>query len=134
MRGGPMDPPSTSLTLTRARSVMRNPFRRRTAGPTDTRYAARHAEQAVSPSISGTCYRTGSYRPLRPWQVRQQRFPLGRRGYDPIEVARFLDQVAGDLEAAYRQVAESRREADQVKAALRRWRSEQVRENQGRYR
>ncbi len=77
-----------------------------------------------------TCYRSASYRPLRPWQVRERRFrltPLGRRGLDPREVREFLDRVAGDLAAVYDELAQSRRETDRVKDALRRWQSERAR-------
>lgn len=77
-----------------------------------------------------TCYRSAAYHPLRPWQVRERRFgstPLGRRGLDPREVAEFLDQVAGDLAAVYDALAQSRRETDRIKDALRRWQSEQAR-------
>ncbi|MEV1330911.1 DivIVA domain-containing protein [Micromonospora costi] len=77
-----------------------------------------------------TCYRSAAYHPLRPWQVRERRFrptPLGRRGLDPREVREFLDQVAGDLAIVYDALAQSRRETDRVKDALRRWQSEQAR-------
>ncbi|MEU8259179.1 DivIVA domain-containing protein [Micromonospora sp. NPDC048999] len=82
-------------------------------------------------SASGpTCYRSAAYHPLRPWQVRGQRFrstPMGRRGLDPGEVTEFLDRVAGDLAAVYDALAQSRRETDRIKDALRRWQSEQAR-------
>ncbi|GAA0398776.1 hypothetical protein GCM10009541_47250 [Micromonospora gifhornensis] len=100
---------------------MRIPFRRR---------AGRHGNQRDERHHTGTCYRSTSYRPLRPWQVRDRRFRLGRRGYDPAEVAEFLDRVAGDLEAAYRQVAVADREAARVREALRRWQSEQAQARQ----
>lgn len=77
-----------------------------------------------------TCYRSAAYHPLRPWQVRERRFrstPLGRRGLDPQEVGEFLDRVAGDLAAVYDALAQSRRETDRIKDALRRWQSEQTR-------
>ncbi|MFI7427442.1 DivIVA domain-containing protein [Micromonospora sp. NPDC049836] len=77
-----------------------------------------------------TCYRSASYHPLRPWQVRERRFrsmPFGRRGLDPQEVRQFLDQVAGDLAVVYDALAQSRRETDLIKNALRRWQSEQAR-------
>ena len=82
-------------------------------------------------SVHGpSCYRSATYHPLRPWQVRERRFrptPLGRRGLDPQEVSEFLDRVAGDLAAVYDALAQSRRETDRVKDALRRWQSEQAR-------
>ncbi|MER7332183.1 MULTISPECIES: DivIVA domain-containing protein [unclassified Micromonospora] len=77
-----------------------------------------------------TCYRSAAYHPLRPWQVRERRFrptPLGRRGLDPQEVREFLDHVAGDLAVVYDALAQSRRETDRIKDALRRWQSEQAR-------
>ncbi|WP_433529380.1 DivIVA domain-containing protein [Micromonospora sp. CA-263727] len=112
---------------------MRIPFRRRTArhdpghtGRPDIGHTGRHGSQRGERHHTGTCYRAASYRPLRPWQVRDRRFRLGRRGYDPVEVVKFLDRVAGDLEAAYRQVAAADREAARVREALRRWQSEQA--------
>ncbi|MBQ1025394.1 DivIVA domain-containing protein [Micromonospora sp. C95] len=96
------------------------------------RRAGRHSNQRGERYDSGTCYRAATYRPLRPWQVRERRFRLGRRGYDPVEVTEFLDRVAGDLEAAYRQVAVADREAAQVREALRRWQSEQAQARQAR--
>ncbi|WP_428964204.1 DivIVA domain-containing protein [Micromonospora fluostatini] len=75
-----------------------------------------------------TCYRSAAYRPLSPGQVRQRRFgstSVGRRGLDPAEVYAFLDRIAGELSAAYDALARSREEADRVRAALRRWQSEQ---------
>ncbi len=114
---------------------MRIPFRRRRAGRYDarhTRHAAEHTrqhdDQRGESHGTGTCYRGASY---RPWQVRDRRFRLGRRGYDPAEVAEFLGRVADDLEAAYRQVAESHREAARVRDALRRWQSEWGQGRQG---
>ena len=82
------------------------------------------------PERRATCYRSAVYRPLRPWQVRERTFssaPLGRRGLDPEQVREFLDLVAGDLATVYDALAESRRETDRVKDALRRWQSEQSR-------
>ncbi|MCW3843186.1 DivIVA domain-containing protein [Micromonospora yasonensis] len=86
-----------------------------------------------------TCYRSSTYVPLLPWQVRQRRFRatrLGRRGLDPGEVREFLDRVADDLAAAYRALGDSRQESARIKDALRRWQSEQAqqRANAGRYR
>ncbi|MGC5032280.1 DivIVA domain-containing protein [Micromonospora sp. DT229] len=82
--------------------------------------STRWSDEQQSESV-GTCYRAASY---RPWQVRDRRFRLSRRGYDPAEVAEFLDRVADDLEAAYEQVAQSHREAARVREALRQWQTE----------
>ncbi|MEU5941724.1 DivIVA domain-containing protein [Micromonospora sp. NPDC047548] len=90
------------------------------------RRARRRQRAATGPG----CYRSAAYHPLRPWQVRERRFrptPLGRRGLDPQEVREFLDRVAGDLAVVYDALAQSRRETDRVKDALRRWQSEQAR-------
>ncbi|WP_229405183.1 DivIVA domain-containing protein [Micromonospora sp. NBRC 110038] len=60
-------------------------------------------------------------RRLLPWQVRERRFrsaPLGRRGFDPQEVREFLERVAVELAAAHEALAQSRREASEVKLAL----------------
>ncbi|WP_422754859.1 DivIVA domain-containing protein [Micromonospora sp. WMMD708] len=85
------------------------------------------------------CYRSAAYRPLRPWQVREQRFRwtrFGRRGLDPAEVQEFLDRVAADLADAYQALGDSRHEAARVRDALRRWQSAQFRQrvNEGWYR
>ncbi|MDZ5446614.1 DivIVA domain-containing protein [Micromonospora sp. 4G57] len=84
-----------------------------------------------------SCYRSSTYVPLAPWQVRERRFrPIrfGRRGLDPAEVQEFLDRVASDL-AAYLALGDSRQETARIKDALRRWQSEQAqRANAGRYR
>lgn len=88
---------------------------------------ARRRQRSV---LGSTCYRSAAYHPLRPWQVRERRFrlsPLGRRGLDPQEVREFLDRVAGDLAVVYDALAESRREIDRIKTALRHWQSEQAR-------
>ncbi|MFI7573936.1 DivIVA domain-containing protein [Micromonospora sp. NPDC049497] len=80
--------------------------------------------------LGPTCYRSAAYHPLRPWQVRERRFratSLGHRGLDPGEVREFLDRVAGDLAVVYDALAQSRRETERVKDALRRWQSEQAR-------
>ncbi|MCZ7478496.1 DivIVA domain-containing protein [Micromonospora sp. WMMC273] len=71
-------------------------------------------------------YRSASYLPLRPWQVRGRRFTTCRRGLDPAEVAAFLDRAAGDLAAAYAEVARSREETARIKGALREWQSRQA--------
>ncbi|EWM66664.1 hypothetical protein MCBG_03797 [Micromonospora sp. M42] len=47
-------------------------------------------------------------------------------GLDPAEVAAFLDRVAGDLAAAYAEVARSREETARIKGALREWQSRQA--------
>ncbi|MCI4062053.1 DivIVA domain-containing protein [Micromonospora sp. R77] len=88
---------------------------------------ARRRQRSV---LGPTCYRAATYHPLRPWQVRERWFrptPLGRRGLDPQEVREFLDWVAGDLAIVYDALAQSRRETDRIKDALRRWQSEQAR-------
>ncbi|MEU2612366.1 DivIVA domain-containing protein [Micromonospora sp. NPDC007271] len=71
-------------------------------------------------------YRSTSYLPLRPWQVRSRTFDIRRRGLDPFEVAAFLDRVAGDLAAAEAEVARSRAETARIKDALREWQSRQA--------
>ncbi|SCL68218.1 DivIVA domain-containing protein [Micromonospora citrea] len=97
----------------------------------------RHARRRQRSVLGPTRYRSAAYHPLRPWQVRERRFrptPLGRRGLDPVEVREFLDQVAGDLAIVYDALAQSRRETDRIKDALRRWQSEQTRaRNERRY-
>ncbi|MEW2442724.1 DivIVA domain-containing protein [Micromonospora marina] len=77
--------------------------------------------------VGGSTYRSASYRPLCPAQVRQRQFGWSRRGFDPIEVRQFLDRVAGDLAAAHDALANSRRDHERIRDALRRWQSEQFR-------
>ncbi|MBB5112206.1 DivIVA domain-containing protein [Micromonospora echinospora] len=101
--------------------------------PTEDRFDEDHPFPTPAqprPERRATCYRSAVDRPLRPWQVRERTFsstPLGRRGLDPEQVREFLDLVAGDLATVYDALAESRRETDRVKDALRRWQSEQAR-------
>ncbi|MEN3612315.1 DivIVA domain-containing protein [Plantactinospora sp. ZYX-F-223] len=79
-----------------------------------------------SPRRLGQAYRSAAYRPLLPSQVRLRRFtPVGLtgRGVDPVEVAEFLDRVAGDLARAYNEVAAVREQNARIKDALRRWQS-----------
>ncbi|MFE9694163.1 DivIVA domain-containing protein [Micromonospora sp. NPDC005806] len=71
-------------------------------------------------------YRSASYLPLRPWQVRSRTFATRRRGLDPVDVVAFLDRVAGDLAAAHADVVRSREEVARVKDALREWQSRQA--------
>ena len=71
-------------------------------------------------------YRSASYLPIRPWQVRGRQFTISRRGLDPDEVAAFLDRVADDLGGVYAELARSREETARIKAALRRWQSSQA--------
>ncbi|MGC5021455.1 DivIVA domain-containing protein [Micromonospora sp. DT47] len=76
--------------------------------------------------VPGSNYRSSAYVPLLPWQVRERRFRETRRGLDPAEVQAFLDRVAGDLDAAYRALRDSRLETARIRDALRRWQSEQA--------
>ena len=74
-------------------------------------------------------YRSASYAPLWPAQVRTRRFTpvgFGQRGVDPGEVVAFLDQVAGDLARAYAELARTREQNVRIKDALRRWQSRQA--------
>jgi DivIVA domain-containing protein len=71
-------------------------------------------------------YRSASYLPLRPWQVRGRRFGTTWRGLDPAEVAAFLDRVATDLAGVYAELGRSRAETDRIKNALRQWQSRQA--------
>ena len=83
----------------------------------------------ISRQLPGTEYRSGSYQPLSPAQVRAHRFTpvgFGRQGVDPVEVAQFLDQVAGDLVRAYAELAMVREQNARIKDALRRWQSRQT--------
>ncbi|WP_422734723.1 DivIVA domain-containing protein [Micromonospora sp. WMMD558] len=75
-------------------------------------------------------YRSVSYHPLRPWQVRERRFRpsrFGRRGLDPDDVHEFLNRVADDLSTVYDALGVSRQETTRIKDALRHWQSEQAR-------
>ncbi|MDG4764092.1 DivIVA domain-containing protein [Solwaraspora sp. WMMD406] len=77
--------------------------------------------------------RSAAYRPIRPWQVRNQRFrPVGvtARGLDPVEVGAFLDRVAHDLGVLYAELDRTWEQNDRIKDALRRWQSAQATMNQ----
>ncbi|MEU5939102.1 DivIVA domain-containing protein [Micromonospora sp. NPDC047548] len=100
------------------RNLLRPLLKRRNAGP-----AIRSGPHNQSPAGA---YRSTSYLPLRPWQVRSRTFATCRRGLDPAEVAAFLDRVAGDLAAAHAEVVRSREEAARIKDALREWQSRQA--------
>ncbi|MFY1636392.1 DivIVA domain-containing protein [Solwaraspora sp. WMMB335] len=83
--------------------------------------------------VPGTNTRSAAYRPIRPWQVRNQRFgPAGvaTRGLNPVEVAAFLDRVAYDLSVIYAELDRTREQNDRIKDALRRWQSTQATVNQ----
>ncbi|MCW3813685.1 DivIVA domain-containing protein [Micromonospora sp. DR5-3] len=84
----------------------------------------RNAGPAYQPPAGA--YRSTSYLPLRPWQVRSRTFATRRRGLDPVEVAAFLDRVASDLAAAEAEVIRSRAETARIKDALREWQSRQA--------
>jgi len=71
-------------------------------------------------------YRSATYTPLQPWQVRGRRFTITRRGLDPDEVAAFLDRVAHDLDRLHSELAISNDENQRIKDALRRWQSRQA--------
>ncbi len=96
---------------------MRALFRRLT-GRANTPARPRH--------LAGTEYRSSSYVPLGPWQVRGRRFSTARRGLHPEEVATFLDRVANDLARVYAELARSQEENRRVKDALRQWQSRQA--------
>ncbi|MEU7617325.1 DivIVA domain-containing protein [Micromonospora rifamycinica] len=87
---------------------MRDFFRRRVPGDRRPVQASAERHSAVP-------------RRLLPWQVRAWRFRparFGRRGLGPQEVREFLDQVAGELAAAYDALRQSRRETGRVRIAL----------------
>ncbi|WP_246017539.1 DivIVA domain-containing protein [Micromonospora pisi] len=75
---------------------------------------------------TGGEYRSASYLPMRPWQVRGRQFTIRRRGLDPDEVATFLDRVADDLASVHAELARSRDETARIKSALRHWQSSQA--------
>ncbi|WP_406064174.1 DivIVA domain-containing protein [Micromonospora sp. NBC_00860] len=86
--------------------------------------------QRPGPPRGGATYHSAAYTSLLPWQVRERRFTptgLGRRGLNPDDVYAFLDRVAVDMAAVYAALAESRRETARIKAALRRWQTDQAR-------
>lgn len=79
--------------------------------------------------VPGTNMRSAAYRPIRPWQVRNQRFrPAGvaTRGLDPVEVGAFLDRVAHDLGILYAELDRTWEQNHRIKEALRRWQTTQA--------
>jgi DivIVA domain-containing protein len=93
--------------------------------------------RADGPTGGVATYRSATYTPLRPWQVRGRLFTRrGRRGVDATEVRDFLDRVADDLAHAHAALAAARAETDRVTAALRHWQSQahQARLVTGQYR
>jgi len=83
--------------------------------------------------VRGTNMCSAAYRPIRPWQVRNQRFrPVGvtARGLDPVEVGAFLDRVAYDLGVLYAELDRTWEQNNRIKDALRRWQSTQAAMNQ----
>ncbi|MFV2017432.1 DivIVA domain-containing protein [Micromonospora sp. LOL_023] len=85
---------------------------------------------------AGRNQRAGAYRPIRPWQVRSQRFrTVGRtahgRGLDPADVAAFLDRIAHDLGIVYAELDRTWEQNDRIKDALRRWQTTQAAFAQG---
>ncbi|MEQ4301381.1 DivIVA domain-containing protein [Plantactinospora sp. B6F1] len=75
---------------------------------------------------AGGVYRSASYRPMWPSEVRSRRFAVTRRGLDPAEVSAFLDRVADELGGVYAELDRSRAETARIKDALRRWQSSQA--------
>jgi len=77
-------------------------------------------------AATGGGHSSPSYLPMRPWQVRGQRFRITWRGLDSAEVSAFLDRVADDLGGLHAELARSREETARIKDALRRWQSAQA--------
>ncbi|MER7164846.1 DivIVA domain-containing protein [Micromonospora sp. NPDC000207] len=93
-----------------------------THGP--ERQPATHGPER-QPATHGPEHRPATHgperRPLRREQVQQRQFTLVRRGLDPIEVARFLDRVARDLDRLHAEPGSVREENVRIKRALRDW-------------
>ncbi|MFY1686795.1 DivIVA domain-containing protein [Plantactinospora sp. WMMB782] len=83
---------------------------------------------------SGTLYGGGLHFPPIPGRIRTATFPLtplGRRGYRPSEVRRFLTTLAETLTALQDELAMVRTENERLKVHLRQWQS---RNSPGRHR
>jgi len=79
--------------------------------------------------VPGNNMRSAAYRPIRPWQVRNQRFRpagLAARGLDPVDVGAFLDRIAYDLGVLYAELDRTWEQNDRIKDALRRWQTTQA--------
>ena len=101
--------------------------RRRMASTPPSRWPA-GSEPGVH-RVPGNNMRSAAYRPIRPWQVRNQRFrPAGvaARGLDPVEVGAFLDRIAYDLGVLYAELDRTWEQNNRIKDALRRWQTTQA--------
>jgi DivIVA domain-containing protein len=82
---------------------------------------------------TGPGYRLAAHQPLRPAQIRNQRFSptrFGQRGLDPDEVHEFLDRVATELANAHAAADRHHAEATRIKNALKRWQTDQHNQRQ----
>ncbi|WP_255510016.1 DivIVA domain-containing protein [Micromonospora sp. AP08] len=68
---------------------------------------------------------TNRRQPLRPWQIRERCFNVGRRGLDPVEIRTFLHQVADELTVAQTALRAVQEKNARIKNALRSWQSTQ---------
>ncbi|MEV1288331.1 DivIVA domain-containing protein [Micromonospora sp. NPDC049679] len=84
----------------------------------------------VRPLIDGTVgsvYRARRASRVLPGEVRRKQFgatKLGRRGLDPEEVHHFLNRVAEEMNALYRDLAASEEQASRIRNALREWQTQ----------
>jgi DivIVA domain-containing protein len=83
--------------------------------------------------LAGLGHRQTIHPPLRPAQIRNQRFHLtrrGQRGLDPQEVHEFLNRIATELANAHAATDRHHAEATRIKNALKRWQTEQHNQHQ----
>ncbi|MEV1289391.1 DivIVA domain-containing protein [Micromonospora sp. NPDC049679] len=84
----------------------------------------------IAGQIGGRGYCARRAMRVLPAEVRRKQFSLtkfGRRGLDPAEVDHFLNRVAEEMNALYRDLSTSQEHAGRLRNALREWQSQNAR-------
>ncbi|MEV1289966.1 DivIVA domain-containing protein [Micromonospora sp. NPDC049679] len=81
----------------------------------------------VAQHTPGSVYHARRVSRVLPGEVRRKRFSptkFGRRGLDPSEVHHFLNRVAEEMNALYRDLSASQEHAARLRNALREWQTQ----------